>query len=120
MSDYRKLVVWQKARELVVSVYRATGNFPQAEMFGMTSQIRRAVASIPANIAEGAGRGSSTDFIRFLRIALGSINELETHLLISNDLGFLSTDAHQPLAQKIVEVRRMLSGLINHLSSGHN
>ena len=120
MSDYRKLTVWQKSRELVVSVYRATGNFPSREMFGLTSQIRRAATSIPANIAEGSGRGSNTDFVRFLHIALGSTNELETHLLISTDLGFLSVETYEPLEQNLAEVRRMLNGLINHLSSGHH
>ena len=81
MSDYRKLVVWEKAHKLVLEVYRVTMTFPKEELFGLTSQIRRASASIPANIAEGSGRGSDAEMARFLHIALGSASELEYHLL---------------------------------------
>ncbi|MEZ4672031.1 MAG: four helix bundle protein [Anaerolineae bacterium] len=116
MSDYRKLGVWQKACDLAVDVYKATGNFPKEEMFGQISQIRRAATSVPANIAEGAGRGSRADYVRFLYIAMGSINELETHLVIAQRLGYLSPEPHQQLEGQITEVRRMLSGLINSMT----
>jgi four helix bundle protein len=116
VSDYRNLAVWQKAHQLTLSSYRATGNFPKEEMYGLTSQIRRSAASIPANIAEGTGRGSNPDFVRFLRIAIGSTNELEYHFLLACDLGFIDADLYNQLCPSIVEIRRMLNGLISKLS----
>lgn len=117
MSDYRNLAVWQKAHQLTLSSYRATGQFPKEEMYGLTSQIRRSAASIPTNIAEGSGRGSNADFVRFLRISLGSTNELEYSLLLAYDLGFMDVEVHNQLCSNIiVEIRRMLNGLISKLS----
>jgi four helix bundle protein len=94
MKDFRELKVWEKAHALVLNLYRETTSFPPSELYGLTVQIRRAAASIPANIAEGCGRGSSADFARFLQIAMGSACELEYHLLLARDLGFLGAATH--------------------------
>jgi len=117
MSDYRKLVVWEKGHKLVLAVYRATMTFPKEELYGLTSQLRRAASSILANIAEGSGCGSDAEMIRFLRIALGSASELEYHLLLARDLNFLDPKLYQPLGQQTAEVGRMLTGLIQKLKS---
>ena len=90
MKDFRKQKVWQKAHDLALEVYRVTEAFPKREVFGLTSQIRRAGVSIPANIAEGCGQDTDADFARFLQIAMGSASELEYHLLLVHDLGFVS------------------------------
>ena len=90
MKDFRKQKVWQKAHDLALEVYRVTEAFPKREVFGLTSQIRRAGVSIPANIAEGCGQDTDADFARFLQIAMGSASELEYHLLLAHDLGFVS------------------------------
>ena len=82
MKDFRNLQVWEKSHQLTLAVYSATRTFPQSELFGLTSQIRRSASSIPANIAEGCGRSSNADFVRFLHVALGSINELSYQLLL--------------------------------------
>ncbi len=89
MRPHEKLDVWKRAVDMVIDVYRLTENFPKHERFGLTSQIRRSVVSIPANIAEGAGRTSDKDFLNLLSIAQGSSSELQTELLISPKLGFL-------------------------------
>jgi four helix bundle protein len=87
MRDFRKLMVWQKAHQLTLGIYELTANFPRDEVYGLTSQVRRAAASIPANVAEGCGRDGDTELARFLRIAMGSANELEYHLILARDLG---------------------------------
>ncbi len=113
MLDFRQLLVWQKADVLVLHVYEASRVLPADERYGLTSQIRRSASSIPANIAEGCGRGSDTDLARFLQIAMGSASELEYHLLLVRDLGLLEESQHQALAAEVVEVKRMLTGLMN-------
>lgn len=95
MTDYKDLIVWQKSMELARIIYRLTSRFPRDEVFGLTNQIRRAVVSIPSNIAEGFGRGSDREFIHFLRIAKGSAAEVETQILISEDLHYVSPDTAQ-------------------------
>lgn len=85
MGDFKKLAVWEKAHRLTLAVYRASGSFPKDELYGLMSQIRRAAASIPTNIAEGSGRGGDRELVRFLHIALGSANELEYQLLLAKD-----------------------------------
>lgn len=115
MRDFRKLMVWQKAHQLTLAVYQATGAFPREELYGMTSQMRRAAASIPANIAEGCGRDSEAELARFMEIAMGSASELEYHLLLAKDLKFLGTEQHSNLHQKTVEVKRMLAPFIKRL-----
>lgn len=95
MRDFRKLKVWEKAHELALETYRITAKFPREELYGVTSQLRRACISIPANIAEGCGREGEAELRRFLRIGLGSANELEYHLLLAKDLRFLSPEDHE-------------------------
>ncbi len=112
MKEHTDLDVWQKSMDFVVDVYRQTRQFPQEERYGLTSQIRRSVISIPSNIAEGAARNSSKDFNKFLYIAMGSAAELETQLLIAERLGFLKdTDRYQT---EITAIKKMLYGLINY------
>ena len=117
MQDYRRLKVWQKAHELALAVYEATARFPREEVYALTSQIRRAAASVPSNIVEGCGRSSNAELMRFLYIALGSANEVEYQLLLARDLGFLQPEAHDRLSADAVEVKRMLSALIVKLRS---
>ena len=118
MSDYRQLTVWQKARALALRSYRATDGFPRTEEYGLKSQIRRAAVSIPANIAEGSGRHSDRDFIRFVRISGGSASELECLLLIAGDLEYVGQPTVESVGKDIREVRRMLAGLARRLGGG--
>ena len=110
MKGYRDLIVWQKAIELVIEIYRATASFPKTELYGLTSQIQRASVSIPSNIAEGHELKRTNAYRRHLAIASGSLAELETQLEISSRLGFLSTDDQQ-LIDRANEIGRMLSAL---------
>jgi four helix bundle protein len=111
-STYRDLEVWQRACDLVVEVYGLTADYPKQEVYGLTSQIRRCAASVPANIAEGRDRHSDRDFVRFLRVAAGSLAELETFLELSRRLGFAEADELACIEEKAAEVGRMLHGLI--------
>jgi four helix bundle protein len=115
MKDFRNLTVWEKAHELVLESYKATTNYPRSEMFGLTSQIRRAAVSIPANISEGCGKRGNAEFQRFLNIANGSASELEYHFLLSRDLHFIENSSYEHLNASIVEVKRMLSALIRKI-----
>lgn len=112
MRDFKKLEVWKRAHQLVLEVYRHTRVFPREEQFGLTSQIRRAGASIPANLAEGCGRGTQKEFAQYIQVSIGSANELEYHLLLARDLNLLPSDQHQALDLEVSGVRRMLSGLL--------
>ncbi len=109
--------VWEKAHQLTLSVYRATRTFPKEELYGLTSQIRRASASIPANVAEGCGRGGDAEFARFLQIAMGSASELEYHLLLVHDLNLLEAKEYETLAEKVIEVKRMLTSFLQKLKA---
>lgn len=111
MQDFRKLSVWKKSHELTLQVYRETSAFPKAELSGLTSQLRRAAASVPTNIAEGCGRGTDADFGRFLAITLGSASEVEYLVLLARDLELLTEEAARDLAAGVVEVKRMLTSL---------
>lgn len=115
MQDFRTLKVWQKAHQLTLAVYAATKTFPEDERFGLTSQMRRAAASIPANIAEGCGRDGGSDFARFLQIAMGSASELEYHLILAHDLSMLALDRYNTLLNGVIEVKKMLAALIRKL-----
>lgn len=117
MQSYKELIVWQKSVELVTEIYRATEKFPKAECFGLTSQIRRAAASIPANIAEGYARKHRPEYIQFLRIAFGSGAELETHLIIATNLGFMRENDTMEANKLLGEVMRMLNKLISILTT---
>jgi four helix bundle protein len=111
MQDFRKLRVWEIAHRLTLDVYRLTRTFPKEELYGLTSQMRRCCASIPANIAEGCGRGSDVEFARFLQIAMGSACELEYFLVLSRDLEFMQQNKQEELTQPVVELKRMLTVL---------
>src|SRR6266404_5178466 len=113
--SYRELVAWQKARELAREIYRATDDFPAKELYGLTSQMRRAAVSIPSNIAEGQGRNTRGEFHQFLGHARGSLLELETQLQLAADLGFLSADRLQELNVQCAEVLRVLNGLLESM-----
>jgi len=117
VKNYKELEVWQKALDLTAEVYRLTRCFPDEERFGLTAQIRRAAVSIPANIAEGWGRGTTKEYIQFLLIARGSLMELETHAIIARRLGYLSEAQVVGLQASVNEVGRMLNGLIQSLRS---
>ena len=112
MKDFKELKVWEKAHALTLAVYQETRCFPREEVYGLTSQLRRAAASVAANIVEGCGRRSDGEFTRFLQIARGSASELEYHLLLARDLQMLGEQAFRSLDTKIVEVERMLTGLV--------
>jgi four helix bundle protein len=116
MQSFRELVVWQKAHELTLAIYRATRGFPKTELYGITSQLRRCASSVPANLAEGRSRTSGKDFARFVGIVLGSINETDYYLLLSRDLDYLLPAQHTELARQANEVRRMLISLHTTLS----
>ena len=115
MEDFKKLKIWSKAHELTLLIYQRTRSFPKDEIYGLTSQIRRASASIGANIAEGCGRRSDPEMRRFIQIARGSVSELEYHLLLANDLHFLAPDEFAAMESKILEIQRMLAALAQRL-----
>jgi four helix bundle protein len=115
VSDYRELVVWQKAMDLVEAIYRITGQFPKEEVYGLTSQLRRAAVSIPSNIAEGQGRHTTRDFLNFLSIANGSLKEVETQATIAQRLQFIRQETQSEILEKTTEIGRLLSGLTNAL-----
>jgi len=117
MRDFKELKVWEKAHLLTLTVYKATAAFPRDELYGLTSQIRRSCASIPANIAEGCGRSGEPELARFFHIAMGSASELEYHLLLARDLGFLQNSAYEQLAREVTEVKRMLTSFIQKLTA---
>ncbi|TWR31223.1 four helix bundle protein [Mucilaginibacter pallidiroseus] len=112
MQDYKELIVWQKSHELVLSIYELLRNFPKDETFNLISQLKRASTSIPTNIAEGAGRFTQKDFASYLQVALGSSHEVEYLILLSKDLGFLSTENNNIYSQHINEIKAMLISLI--------
>jgi four helix bundle protein len=115
VQDFRNLIVWQKAHRLTLAVYAESATLPRGLGWSLQSQMVRAAMSVPANVAEGCGRAGDRDFRRFLRHALGSACELEYHLLLARDLGFLEDGRYGPLHQQVVEVKRVLAGLIRRL-----
>ncbi len=118
MKDFRRLQVWAKAHDLALDVYRETRAFPDEECYGLTAQARRACASVPANLAEGCGRQTDRELARYLQIGMGSVTELEYHLLLARDLGYLAEDTYGNLQSKTVEVQRMLASLIRKVRAG--
>jgi four helix bundle protein len=115
IKSYRDLLVWHKGIDLVVESYRATTQFPKSETYGLISQIRRSATSIPANIAEGYGRGSRKDYTQFLFIAQGSLKELETHFIVAEKLSYLTAAQAEKLLAQTDELGRMLGSLIRKL-----
>ena len=116
MQDFRNLAVWSKAHRLTLDVYRLTESFPRTEVFGLTSQLRRAAASIAANLAEGCGR-TQLEFARFVQIAFGSASEVEYHMLLARDLGFLSQADYEQEVALVIETKRMLNALLKKIQS---
>ena len=117
MKTHKDLQVWNNSIELVKIIYRITNEFPSNEIYCLTNQIRRAIISIPSNIAEGAGRHSRKEFVRFLQIAMGSLSELETQLIISENLGYLQKNILEDLINKMNLIRAQLIGLIKYLKT---
>ena len=117
MQDFHDLKVWQKAHHLTLAVYQITAKFPREEMYGLTSQIRRASSSIPANLAEGCGRNGNAEFAHFCSIAMGSASELEYHLVLARDLKLLKPQDYEELAPRTSEVKRMLAVFIQRLKA---
>ncbi len=115
LRGYRELKVWQKSMDLVEEGYKLTAGFPKHELYGLTSQLRRAAVSVAANIAEGHGREHLGDYLRSLSIANGSLMELETHLLIGRRMSYISAEEEQGFLQRAAEVGRMLAGLVRAL-----
>ena len=117
MKNFRDLQVWGKAHVLTLDVYRLTARFPREELFGLTSQMRKCSASIAANIAEGCGRRGNAEFHRFLQIAAGSASELEYHILMARDLGYLEAVNYETMNFQVGEIKKMLSSLIRKVNS---
>lgn len=117
MKDFREIIVWQRSHALTVEIYRLTKTFPKEELFGLTSQMRRAAASIPANISEGCGRDGDAELKRFLNIALGSACELDYFILLAGELGYITQEPAAKVASEIIEIRRMLGGFIQKLKA---
>ena len=115
IKSYRELIVWQKAIDLVIEVYQKTKGFPREELYGLTSQLRRAVVSVPSNIAEGQGRNSTKEFLHHLSIAYGSLCEVGTQILIAHRLGYLERRDVAGLDELSSEVGRLINGLSNRL-----
>lgn len=117
MQDFKKLDVWQKSHQLTLTIYKTTAAFPKEEQYGLSSQMRRSSSSIPANIAEGCGRGGTAELRRFLLIALGSASELQYHILLSGDLGILPKSTSEKLETDTIEIKRMLAAFIKKLKT---
>jgi four helix bundle protein len=115
LKNYKELKVWQKSYQLCLKIYRITADFPKEEKFGLTSQVRRSVLSVPSNIAEGYGRKTTADYIKFLYIAYGSNCELETQIMLSGDLDYIDRTMVKEILDEINEVERMLKALIKSL-----
>ena len=117
VANYKDLEVWKRSVVLTTELYKLTSRFPDTERYGLTSQIRRAATSIPANIAEGWGRGSTGEYIQFLSVARGSLMEVETHLIVACNLRLVSAPAFAPLCKEIEEIGKMLNALIGALKA---
>ncbi len=117
LKNYKELKVWQKAYKLCLEIYRITSKFPKEERYGLTSQIRRSVVSVPSNIAEGYGRKTTLDYIRMLYISYGSVCELETQILLAGDLNLIEKGELDTTKKDISEIERMLKALIKSLEN---
>jgi four helix bundle protein len=117
MKDFQELKVLQKAHHLTLAIYQITTAFPREELYGLTSQLRRSCASISANLAEGCGRSGDAEFARYCSIAMGSASELQYHLLLARDLKLIKPRGYDELAQRTIEVKRMLTALIQKLNA---
>jgi len=120
MQNYQDLKVWQKSHQFVLAVYQLTNDFPKTEIFGLTSQMRRATVSISANLAEGCGKNSMLDIANFFQISLGSLHETEYYLLLSKDLNYISIKMFDKRNSEIREIKAMLISLIKKIRNPQN
>lgn len=112
MRNYRDLEVWEKAHKFTLLLYQKSRSFPKEEFYGLTSQLRRSAMSIGANLAEGCGRQTTPELARFVRIAMGSASELDYHLLLAHDFGYLQSDEHKDFSHELTRIRKMLASLL--------
>ncbi|TSC76158.1 MAG: S23 ribosomal protein [Parcubacteria group bacterium Gr01-1014_33] len=117
IGNHKNLLIWQRSFKLTAQIYKLTAQYPRSELYGLVSQTRRCAVSIPANIAEGFTRKSRKEFIQFLFIALGSGAEMETHLLIAEELGYMKSDEICPILKELEEIMRMINSLIKKLKT---
>ena len=117
MQDFRNLQVWKKSHEFTLKIYKITCNFPKEEMFGLTSQLRRASTSIPTNIAEGCVKNTNPEYSRFLYISLGSASEVEYLLMLCKDLELIDENKYKMLSEEIQEIKKMLTALIKKVKT---
>ncbi len=115
MKNFRKLQIWERSHKITLEVYRLTREFPKSETYGLVTQMRRSVSSIPTNIAEGCGRNTEKDFARFLDNAMGSASELEYQLILAHDLEYISIEAYETTNRELTEIKRMLNAFIQKL-----
>lgn len=115
MKNFRDLQIWDRSHQLTLEVYRLTHGFPKSETYGLVSQMRRSVSSIPTNIAEGSGRNTEKDFARFLDNAMGSASELEYQLILARDLEYISHDTYESKNSELIEIKRMLNAFLQKL-----
>jgi len=120
LKHYKELKVWQKSYQLCLVIYKTTKEFPGEETYGLTSQIRRSAVSVPSNIAEGYGRKTTPDYLRFLYVSYGSNCELETQILLAGDLGYVGAEEIKRIENDIGEVERTLKALIKSLENKHS
>jgi len=116
MKTHHELTVWKKSIDFVTTVYKITEEYPKTEIYGLTNQVRRAVVSVPSNIAEGAARTSKKEFSHFLSISLGSISEVETQLIVSRNLNYITNEQLENLLSELIEIRKMIIGLKKTMS----
>ncbi len=119
MKDFKKQVIWQRSHLLTLDIYKATRTFPKEEMYGLTSQIRRAAASIPTNIAEGCGRRTNAELANFFNIASGSASEVEYELLLAKELQYITAEQYDLWIQEICEIRSMLAAYMRKLRTNN-
>ena len=117
VRNYRELEVWEKSHKLTLELYTLSRRFPKEEVYGLTSQMRRAAVSIGANLAEGSGRRTSAELARFVRIAMGSASELDYHLLLCRDFEFISNEQYDRTVRELVRIRKMLSSLLTSIEA---
>lgn len=115
MKDFKKQIIWQRSHTLTLKIYKATKTFPKEELYGLTSQIRRAIVSIPTNIAEGCGRRTNAELANFLNIASGSASEVEYELLLAKELEYITTEQYDGWIHEISEIRSMLAAYMKKL-----
>ena len=117
MKDFKNLEIWKKSHKLTLEIYKATQQFPREEIFGLTSQIRRAVSSIPTNIAEGCGRRTNAELANFLNIASGSASEVEFEILLAKEVGYITAKQYANWTHEIIEIRSMLAAYMSKLTA---